>query len=400
MFPKGFNAGGIEAGISKKKAKKDIAVFYSQLPAQCAAMFTNNLVKAAPVALSRKHIEIVPHVRAIVANSGCANACTGKQGLRDAERMCEITADRWGVSTEEVLVASTGVIGQFLPMAKIDSGITGLIHAMRAKKGDPNAAAAAILTTDTKVKVAQAKISAGGKNVTIWGCAKGSGMIHPDLGFPHATMLAFILTDAAIELALLEEALAVAADNSFNCISVDGDTSTNDSVFILANGAAGNRLISRPGSDLAAFSVALQKVCLELSKKIVLDGEGATKLAEIEVRGAADDSDARKIASVIATSPLVKTALFGNDANWGRILAACGRAGVPFDPQNVSINIGGMTVAENGMAKKFSEKRAKRLLSKKEVHIVVDLHKGTGRGVYYTCDFSFDYVKINASYRS
>ena len=400
MFPKRFNAGGIEAGISRKKAKKDIAVFYSEVPAQCAAMFTNNLVKAAPVLLSQKHIDIVPHVRAVVANSGCANACTGRRGLRDAERMCEITASRWGVSTEEVLVASTGVIGQFLPMDNIDTGITDLIHAMRAKKGNPVDAAAAILTTDTVVKVAQAAIIAGGKKVTIWGCAKGSGMIHPDLGIPHATMLAFILTDAAIERGLLEEALVVAADNSFNCISVDGDTSTNDSVFVLANGAAANPLITRPGRDLAAFSVALQKVCLELSKKIVLDGEGATKLAEIEVRGAADDADARKIASVIATSPLVKTALFGNDANWGRILAACGRAGVAFEPQNVSISIGGMIVAENGMAKKFSEQRAKRLLSKKNVRIVVDLRKGGGRAVYYTCDFSFDYVKINASYRS
>lgn len=400
IFPKGFKAGGAHSGIAKGKNKKDIAIFYSETPAQSAGMFTDNVVKAAPVLVSEKHLKLMPHFRAVVANSGCANACTGQQGMYDAEMMCEIAGGILSFDPAETLVASTGVIGRTLPMKKVEAGISSLAHLIKSGNNSPGNAAEAILTTDTVAKVASRKINIGKSSVTIWGCAKGSGMIHPSLGLPHATMLAFILTDAHITREMIEKSLESAVSKSFNCVTVDGDTSTNDSIFLLANGASGASLIDRPGKNYSAFASALQDLCLELAKKIAKDGEGATRFVEIEVKGCGDDAGAKKIASTIATSPLVKTAIFGSDANWGRILAAAGRAGVPFSPDKTDITIGGLSVFEKGKPKAFSETAAKKILNKKEVSVTVNLNEGKGSAKYYTCDLSLDYIRINANYRS
>ncbi len=401
MLPKGFVAGGIHSGIGKKKEKPDLALFWTDQPATAAGMFTENLVKAAPVLISRKHLKTSQSaVHGILANSGCANACTGPQGKRDAEASCTALAKGKRVKTEQVLVASTGVIGQFLPMPKVQQGIKILLEDLKKGKLKEADAARAIMTTDTFAKVSCRTIIVGGKEVTVWGCAKGAGMIHPALSLPHATMLAFLLTDVAVAGPLLRETLEAAARVSFNCVSVDGDTSTNDSLFILANGAAGNASLCCGGKEYSAFKNAVREVCLDLAKMLARDGEGATRLIEIEVKNARSESDAKKIAATIATSPLVKTAIFGNDANWGRIIAAAGRAGVPIDPDKISIYLGGILMARGGMAAPFSEEEARKVLKQKEVKITVDLKLGKKHSVYYTCDFSFDYVKVNASYRS
>lgn len=401
MFPKGFKAGGIHSGIKKKNNVKDLAIFISEFPTSAAAMFTENLVKAAPVLVSQSHMKkTVNRARAIVANSGNANACTGFRGTKDAEGMCSAVAAKLGLPANEVLVASTGVIGQYLPIDKIKKGISSAASALGSDAQSFQAAAQAIMTTDTFVKTAQRTVSFGKKTVTIWGCAKGSGMIHPVLAVPHATMLSFILTDAAISPEILERALHHAVEYSFNCVTVDGDTSTNDTVIALANGAAENPKILNQDRQYHLFTEALSELCLELAKMVAKDGEGATCLVEIDVRNASDEHAARKVASTIATSPLVKTAIFGRDANWGRIIGAAGRAGVPIRPELVDITIGGMPVCRKGLAVNFNESRAKKLLSQKEVKIVVDLHLGRSSASYYTCDFSFDYIKINASYRS
>ena len=287
-------------------------------------------------------------------------------------------------------------------MPEITRGIIALSSRVLQGKIDDQAAVRAIMTTDTKPKVAQARFSIGSTKISVWGTVKGSGMIHPDIRTAaqlHATMLGFILTDAAISPKLLEKTLAAACDRSFNCVSVDGDTSTNDTVYAMANGASGAAAITG-GTALAAFSKAIDAVCLSLAKQIAADGEGATRLVEILVKGARDTQAARKIGSTIATSPLVKTAIFGNDANWGRILAAAGRAGVKFDPLKTDIFIGSLPVFIQGAPVKFSEAKAKSLLVKKEVMITVALHAGAAAASYYTCDLSFDYIKINASYRS
>lgn len=401
MFPQGFKAGGIHCGIAKSSAKKDLALFFSERPAVAAGMFTSNLVKAAPVLLCEKRLKSsAGNFRAVVANSGCANACTGRRGIDDAEKTCVAVAKSLGVLPSQVLAASTGVIGQFLPVSKLVRGAGELAQSFRGRKTVPQDAAQAIMTTDTVAKVFSKNINIGGRRVTLWGCTKGSGMIHPDLAGLHATMLCFILTDASIKSALLSRSLAEAVERSFNCVSVDGDTSTNDSVFVLANGASGSRTIDTPNKDYIVFAKALRELCTELAKMIARDGEGASKLIEIEVRNASTAVAAKKIASTIATSPLVKTAVFGNDANWGRILAAAGRAGVPMNPDQTDVYIGGLLVASRGMAVAFSEAKAKRLLKKKDVTITVDLNRGAESAKYYTCDLSFDYVKINASYRS
>ncbi len=401
MLPKGFIAQGVHGGIAKKKDKKDIALFYSELPATVAGMLTGNLVKAAPVLVCRDRLEKTAEgYRAIVANSGCANACTGGRGQKDALTMCADAAAALDVRPENVLVASTGVIGQRLPMGRVRDGIQALAGSLRGKGSDETNAVAAIMTTDTFPKTARRSVVCGGKRITVWGCAKGAGMIHPDLKALHATMLSFVLTDASVEAKALDEALRAAAAGSFNCVSVDGDTSTNDTLLLMANGAAENRTVTRKSRDFKVFLNAVSAVCLDLAKMIARDGEGATRLVEIRVKNAGSAAAAHRIAATIATSPLVKTAVFGNDANWGRVIAAAGRAGVPFDPDTVDIALCGMTVARRGMAVAFSEEKAKRLLARKEISISVDLRKGPGSAVYYTCDLSFDYVKINASYRS
>lgn len=397
MLPKGFKAQGLHCGVAKKKEKKDLAVFCSDVPAACAGMFTKNLAKAAPVIVSAGRLEKNGAVRAIVANSGNANACTGARGLRDAEDMCAAAAKALGIVPGEVLVASTGVIGRFLPVEKIRKGI-GDLSALLKDGSDEDAAVRAIMTTDTFPKTAARKIRIGGKTVTVWGCAKGAGMIHPDLTALHATMFAFILTDAAVRASVLKRCLPEAVEKSFNCVSVDGDTSTNDTVFLLANGASGAAV--RDAKDSNVFSDALEGVCLDLAKMMARDGEGATRLVEIEVKGARTAAAAKKIAATIATSPLVKTAVFGRDANWGRILAAAGRAGVPFKPEAVDIFIGTIPVARRGMAVRFSEAAAKKYLSRDAVKLTLDLNQGRAGSTYYTCDLTFDYIKINASYRS
>lgn len=390
-LPLGFRAFGLRAGINKNPSKPDLALFCSDAPCAAAAVFTTNRVQAAPVRVSREHVR--GKVRAIVANSGCANACTGTRGLSDARAMCRETARALGVSPREVLAASTGVIGAFLPMGKIVPGIDALAGKLRGGS-DPASAVHAIMTTDTVPKSAGARVRLGGKTVTLWGCVKGAGMIHPNM----ATMLSFILTDADLPSGLLRKMLRRAADGSFNSLSVDGDTSTNDCVFLLANGRTG----ASPANarELEKFQAALDGLCLSLALQMASDGEGATKRIEISVRGAKTAGDARKIARTVATSPLVKTAFFGNDANWGRILAAAGRSGADFDPERVEVSFGPLRVCRRGAAVPFSESRARKVLRAKVVPLAIELNQGRGEARYLTCDFSLDYVRINAEYRT
>jgi glutamate N-acetyltransferase/amino-acid N-acetyltransferase len=400
MLPKGFFAKGIRCGIKKGSSKKDLALFYSQVPAKAEGMFTNNLVKAAPVLVSAEKLrKNKSAIRAVVANSGCANACTGRRGINDSKIECEAVAKELNIDAEQVLVASTGVIGAYLPLKTIEQGIEKLSAEVRLES-DENSAAEAIMTTDTVPKTAKRKIKISGKEVSIWGCAKGSGMIGIDMSLPHATMLSFILTDASIAQNALRSSFENAVNKSFNCVTVDGDTSTNDTSIILANSEAKNKVINTGTKDYKLFSAALAAVCLELAKMLAKDGEGATKLVEIKVSGAKAEIDAKKIAYTIANSPLVKTAVFGCDANWGRILAATGRAGIKIDPLKVDIYFGKLRLVKNGAPAGYSEKLAKNILSKKEVVISINLNSGKRSASYYTCDLSFDYIKINASYRS
>lgn len=401
MLPKGFLVNGLKCGIYKNRDKNDIAVFYSMAPCSCSGMFTSNLVKAAPVLVSMKNLKKSKgSVRAIIANSGGANCSTGPRGLKDAEFECAMAAEELGIRPEEVMVASTGVIGQFLPMVNVIKGIDGLAMKVMSGKSDELAAARAIMTTDTKPKIVSKKINIAGKAVTVWGTAKGSGMMHPSLKGLHATMFAFVLTDAVIDKKALDAALDAAVEKSFNRVTVDGDTSTNDTVLLLANGLAFNRRITKNSKDFEKFSAAAEAVCVELAKMMAADGEGATKFVEIAVKNAGTAQGAKKIAETVATSNLVKTAIFGNDANWGRIMAAAGRAGVDFNPDRTDVFIGDILVFRGGMPAKFSEARAKKTLQSKAVKITIDLKQGKQEAVYYTCDFSFDYIKINASYRS
>ena len=401
MIPKGFYCGGVHSGIAKKAAKKDLAVFFSKLPARAVGMFTANLVKAAPVLLCQKKLKNNRKgFYAIVANSGCANACTGLKGAKNAEAVCGKFSGLMGIDSSTVLNASTGVIGQHLPVEKITKALSGLIAGLGNSGACELAAVRAIMTTDTFPKISTRSFSIGRKKITVWGCVKGAGMIHPDLKKLHATMLSFILTDADVSEAAMDKALSASVERSFNCVTVDGDTSTNDTVLLLANGAAGNLPISGSGKSFDLFSKAVAEVCLDLAKMIARDGEGATKLVEIEVKNARNGKDAKKIASTIATSPLFKTAIFGNDANWGRIMAALGRAGVTVDPYKIDVKIGGILLARNGESADFSESKAKAALKKKDVKVMIDLKAGKGNATYYTCDLSFDYIKINASYRS
>ena len=400
MLPKGFAAAGMHCGIAKKKNKKDLAVFYSLYPSVATGMFTSNLAKAAPVLVSQKHLRNGKNFRLIVANSGCANACTGERGMRDAEMSCAEAAKLADLEAGEVLVASTGVIGRFLPSDKLKAGIKKLVPAVIKGKSNERSAVEAIMTTDTMPKIARRETVLDKRKISVWGCAKGSGMIHPSLKPFHATMLSFIMTDAAITPFALDKALKPAVEKSFNCVSVDGDTSTNDTVIILSNGAALNKTITDKDKNLEIFEDALTGVCLDLAKMIAADGEGATKFIEIEVRNADTEKSAKKAAETIATSPLVKTAAFGNDANWGRIMAAAGRSGAKFNPDKVDIYFDKLLVVKRGQAVNYSERKATGILKQKKVRIIVDLHQGKKSAKYYTCDFSYDYVKINGSYRS
>ncbi|MEI7884467.1 MAG: bifunctional glutamate N-acetyltransferase/amino-acid acetyltransferase ArgJ [Clostridia bacterium] len=392
----GFQAAGIHAGL--KKAKKDMALVVSAVPAVTAAVFTTSQVKAAPVLLDMEHLQNAV-TRAVISNSGNANACTGALGYSNALQMAERTAQHLECKKEEIFVFSTGVIGVQLPMKKVEAGIAKIVGELSPTGG--HVAAQAILTTDTFTKECCVEVDLGGKKVTIGGAAKGSGMIHPNM----ATMFAMITTDAAVEKKLLQAMVQEITNKTFNMITVDGDTSTNDTFMVMANGLSGMPLLaSEQDATYQEFYQALEYVSLTLSQLIAKDGEGATKFLTVEIIGAATESDARTIAKSICCSSLVKTALFGEDANWGRILAAAGYAGVVFDPYKVSITIsslaGSILVAQNGTGLIFDEARALTILKEKEITYLVEMGAGSAKATAWTCDFSYDYVKINASYRS
>lgn len=390
--PQGFLAGTARAGL--KKAGEDFALIVSDRPAVAAAVFTTNLVQAAPVLVSQEHLRYRTH-RAIVVNSGGANACTGEGGLNDARHTAALVAAQIGCQPQEVLVASTGVIGQRLDMQKIEGGVQTLNGQLSRAAGSK--VAEAIMTTDTRPKRARKRFKLNGRMVTLAGVAKGAGMIHPNM----ATMLSFVTTDAAISKNALQAALRQAVKKTFNRLSVDGDTSTNDTLAILANGAAGNTLITKVGGDdFEAFTEALTAVCRDLTIQIARDGEGARKLITIQIKHAPSERAGEKIAATIATSPLVKTAIAGADANWGRILAAAGRSGVRFDVSKVEIKLGGLVVARNGGGLRFNETRALEILKQDEVTLTVDLHQGEAAVTAWTCDMTEDYIHINADYRS
>lgn len=390
--PAGFLAAGVHAGIKKKK--KDIALIVSETPAISAGVFTQSLTRAACVDVDQQQLKQSQYASAILINSGNANACTGKRGYKNALQTIETTAVALGVPTKHVLVSSTGVIGQFLPMDKITLGIFEAVKQLR--KGGNNDAAEGICTTDTFIKEIAVEFELGGRTVRIGGTAKGSGMIAPNM----ATMLAFITTDAALPRPLLQKALKQATDMSFNRITVDGDTSTNDMVLMLANGMSGNVPLKEGTPAFQKFYDALEYVLITLSKLIVKDGEGATKFVEITVKGARIHTDAEQAARTIANSNLVKTAIHGEDANWGRILAAVGRSGINFKPEKTEIYFDNVRILGNNYDISFSEARAKKVLKKKEIIITVDLHSGKSSATFWTCDLSKKYVDINASYRS
>jgi glutamate N-acetyltransferase/amino-acid N-acetyltransferase len=391
-FAKGFLAAGVACGI-KKSGKSDLAVLYSEAPATVAGVFTVNQVKAAPVQLTARRMP-AGQARALVVNSGNANACTGEVGLKDAEKMAALVGHHLGLPEKEVMVASTGVIGRYLPMDKVAAGIESASRSLSVEGGEE--AARAICTTDTFVKEYSLTLSVGGRPVRVGGMAKGAGMIHPNL----ATLLAFITTDAAIDAATLKAALSQAVAKSFHCITIDGDCSTNDTVLVMANGRAGNKPLKGLAGDGTKFADALTQVCRELARRVVLDGEGATKFIEVRVKGAPTFESARECAMAVAKSSLFKTAMFGMDANWGRILAALGTAPVKINPGKVDISFGPLKVAKDGAAVEFSEAKALGLLKRKEVEVVIDLKSGKGEAAVYTSDLSYDYVKINASYRT
>lgn len=396
--PQGFQAAGVSAGI-KKNGKRDLALIYAEKPCSAAGVFTQNLVKAAPVLLDMEHLEKTQgRAQAIVVNSGNANACTGAQGRQDALTMAELAAAKLGLAPEEVLVASTGVIGQPLPMEKVKQGIELAVAAL--SKAGGREAVEAIMTTDTKPKEIAVSFSLQGREVTLGAMAKGAGMIHPNM----ATMLCFITTDAAVAPEALHRALQRAVDATFNMLTVDGDTSTNDSVLVLANGLAGNEELNEGSDGYEDFVEALTYVCRDLARKIAADGEGATKLLEVVVKNAPSLQDARLVAKAVASSNLVKTALFGEDANWGRVLCAAGYSGARFDPEKVDIYLqsraGRIQTAARGAGLPFDEEAAARILKEQEITFVLDLQAGDAEATAYSCDFSYDYVRINADYRT
>ncbi|MCP1145589.1 bifunctional ornithine acetyltransferase/N-acetylglutamate synthase [Lysinibacillus endophyticus] len=392
VSPKGFSASGIHCGIKHKK--KDLAILKSEVPASVAGVFTTNAVQAAPLKVSKEVVYNTKKMQAIIVNSGNANACTGKQGIADAYEMQKLAADKLGIDPSLVGVASTGVIGEILNMEPIRSGV-GMLN-LGNNLEDGIDFAQAILTTDTVMKNTTYSTIVDGKEVIISGTAKGSGMIEPNM----ATMLGFITTDANIESDELQKAFSEITDLTFNSITVDGDTSTNDTVLVMANGLAGNDPLTPAHPDWANFYSTLKAVAEDLAKAIARDGEGATKLIEVEVEGAVSDEEARKIAKTVVGSPLVKTAVFGCDANWGRIIAAVGYSGATVDPEKITIKIGNALMVENGEPVKFSEEELIKILKANEVKINVSLGQGEGKGLAWGCDLTYDYVQINASYRS
>ncbi|MER2029481.1 MAG: bifunctional ornithine acetyltransferase/N-acetylglutamate synthase [Solibacillus sp.] len=392
VSPKGFTAAGVHCGLKHKK--KDLAILVSEVPASVAGVFTTNAVQAAPLKVTKEVVYETKKMQAIIVNSGNANACTGKQGLLDAYEMQLLAAQKLGIASNLIGVASTGVIGEIMKMEPVKKGVELLDPDSKLESGIDFSQA--ILTTDTVMKNTTYATIIDGKEVIVSGTAKGSGMIEPNM----ATMLGFITTDANIESEELQKALSSVTDCTFNSITVDGDTSTNDTVVVMANGLAGNELLSPAHPDWENFYTALRLVSEDLAKSIARDGEGATKLIEVEVDGAVSDEEARKIAKTVVGSPLVKTAVFGCDANWGRIIAAVGYSGAVIDPDKITIKIGGATMVENGEPIKFSEEELIEILKQHEVKIYVSLEVGKGHGFAWGCDLTYDYVQINASYRS
>lgn len=393
--PQGFLASAVAAGVKKSDGKLDFGLLCSTRPSIAAAKFTTNVVKAAPLLLSQENLkESGGEIRAIIVNSGNANACTGETGMRVARQMARLAGQIVGVAAQQVLVASTGVIGVQLPFERLEKQTAVLKEGLKPEAiGD---VAKAIMTTDTVRKVCSAQLLVGGKPVWISGMTKGAGMIQPNM----ATTLAFVLTDAMITRSLLEEALTEACDKSYNRITVDGDTSTNDTLAIIANGASGCPLIDEKDSNYESFTQALTQVCQSLAQQIVRDGEGATKFIEIVVQGAETEAHATRIARSIANSPLFKTAMAGEDANWGRILCAAGYSGASFDPNRTDICIGSLPVCNSGMGLPFDERQAKRILQQQDIRITLDLKSGAASSTVWTCDLTKEYVHINADYRT
>ncbi|MCM0083707.1 bifunctional glutamate N-acetyltransferase/amino-acid acetyltransferase ArgJ [Geomonas sp. Red32] len=393
MKLKGFKFSAVEAAI-KKPGRLDLALIFSEIPAHVAAVFTTNKVVAAPVVISRERVKS-GSCRALLVNSGNANACTGEQGMADALSCGRRTSEALGISDEDLLIASTGVIGQALPMDRFKKGIQPLVDGL--SMGTLEQVSEAIMTTDTFPKLERRSGEAGGVSYELQGVAKGAGMIEPNM----ATMLSFLVTDAAVDPAFLREAFAGAVDGSFNAITVDGDTSTNDTALVMANGAAGNPVIKAGTPEAAAFKALLDEVLLSLAKQIVKDGEGATKFVQIRVKGARSQAEAKKAAKSVANSLLVKTAFFGQDANWGRIIAAVGYSGVDVDPNRVGILFDDVVMAANGVFRGGdAEAAGSEVLKQKEFNVTIDLQLGSGEAVVYTSDLSYDYVRINADYRT
>ena len=396
---KGFLAASAAAGI-KYKDRKDMAMIYSQVPCQAAGTFTTNVVKAAPVKWDQKLVKESGEAQAVVINAGIANACTGAEGYSYCKATAQAAAEALGVDENSVLVASTGVIGMQLPMDRLTAGIRMMAPLLSDTQESGTEAAKAIMTTDTEKKEVAVEFEAGGKTVTIGGMCKGSGMIHPNM----CTMLAFVTTDLAISRELLQEALSQDIKDTYNMISVDGDTSTNDTVLLLANGMAGNPVITEKNEDYHALCQALNVVNETLAKKMAGDGEGCTALFEVKIIGAESKQQAVTLAKSVITSNLTKAAIFGHDANWGRILCAMGYSGALFDPEKVDLFFesaaGKLKIIENGVALDYSEEEATRILSEPEVTAVADVKMGDQTATAWGCDLTFDYVKINADYRS
>ena len=410
--PKGFKAGGVWCGIKASSNKRDLALIYSEKECNAAAVFTTNRVKAAPVLVSQEHLA-GGKLRAIIANSGNANTCTGEEGLASARRMAELAAGEFALDPGEVAVASTGVIGVPLPIAAIEHSIDDLANSLSGDEEGHAAALEAIMTTDIAKKDISVEFEIGGLPVRIGGMTKGSGMLHPNM----ATMLCFLTTDAAISAELLNKSLRRAVGRSFNRVTVDGDTSTNDTVIIMANGmatgpaagmaagtAAGTAAITEGSGEYEIFAGALEECCVRLARAMAGDGEGATKLVTVTVSGAADEQTAETLAKSVASSSLVKAACFGADANWGRILCAMGYSGAEFDPGKTGVrfksNAGEILMCSAGTPVPFSEEKAKQVLCEDEIEILIDTGGGSGSATVWGCDLTYDYVKINGDYRS
>ena len=394
--PKGYLAGACYVGVKSRKSEKpDVAILYSQEPASCAALFTTNKFCAAPVLLGREVLK-KGKARAVVINSGNANAATGEQGLANAKKVEVLAEELLGLGEDEVFVSSTGVIGQQLPVEKVLEGVRRIVPTLSVEQGTD--AAWAIMTTDLVKKEVAYELELSGGTIRIGAMCKGSGMIHPNM----ATTLIYVATDAKVESAVLQPMLKAAADKSFHMLTVDGDTSTNDSLFLFANGASGVAIESE--ADKAAFAALLDDICIDMARRIASDGEGATHLMIVEAKGLPTEQDARIVARSIAGSTLFKAALFGKDANWGRIMAAAGYSGADVDPTKADCILksaaGEVVVMEAGFGTAFSEDLAKQVLTKHDVTIIVDFHSGSGQATAFGCDLTYDYVKINGDYRS